>query len=131
MLPCAALALLAAGCGVTVERPAAGEKQWMSKSELRDYVEQVLRRQNAVQNELMFLLPALEESDPVRYGRMIEAEDRMMEACEPLISEVVERRRGGARDSSLSRLRRLPRETVACDRETRRVEELLKQRGSS
>lgn len=117
------LPLAVSACGVTIERPDTGETEWMSRSEFRGYAETVLRRQNAVGNELMFLLPDLEQSDQARYEHLIEAEDQMLAACNPLISRALERRRA-AQMGLLDRLR-LPRQTVACDRHTTRLERML------
>lgn len=117
------LAFATSACGVTVERPASGDTEWMSEAEFRDYAEQVLRRQNAVQSELMYLLPKLEDTAPARYERLIEAEERMLEACHPLVTHAVGRMRG-AEIGFLDRLR-LPSQTVACEQETIRVERRL------
>lgn len=119
------LPLVISACGVTIERPDTGETEWMSRSEFRGYVETVLRRQNAVGNELMLLLPDLEHSDQVQYERLADAEDQMLAACNPLISRALERRHA-AQLGLLDRLR-LPGQTVACDRHTTRLERMLEE----
>lgn len=117
------LALLLAGCGVTIQRPGTDETEWMSKPEFRAYAKTVLQRQNDVENELMFLLPELQGSDPERYRRLTGAEDRLLDACQPLVESALKRRRG----TELGLLERLhlPRHTTACDRQTRHMERML------
>lgn len=120
-----ALVLAVSGCGVTIEHPGSGESEWMSKSEFRDYAEAVLRRQNAVTSELIFLMPVLAQSDPAAHRRLADLEDQMMEACQALIAHAMDRRRG-ARTGFPASLR-LPGETAACDRQTARLEQLLEE----
>lgn len=110
-------------CGVTVHRPATEGGEWMSRDEFRSYAEQVFRRHNAVESELLFLLPELEERDPERYRRLSRAEEAMLDACAPLV-EIAQRR---SRELSIGFFKRLhlPPKITACDRETRRVEQLL------
>jgi len=115
--------VLLSACGVTVERPGPDGADWMSQSEFRDYAKSVLQRQNAVQNELIFRLPELENEDPERYHRLLEAEDRLIDACQLLVESVMKRLRGGELDYTDQLA--FPEQTTRCDRETRRVEEVL------
>lgn len=122
------VSLAVSACGVKIQRPDTGETQWMSQSEFRGYAVSVLRRQNAVVNKLIFLLPDLEQSDQARYQRLVEAEDQLQEACHPLVSHALGRRHG-AQFGFLDRLR-LPGETATCDRHTTRLERMLKKQAS-
>lgn len=119
------LPLAVSACGVTIERPDTGETEWMSRSEFRGYAKSVLQRHSAVGSTLMVMLPDLEQSDPARYERLVEAEDQLLAACHPLISHALERRRA-EQLGFLDRLR-LPRQTVACDRHTIRLERILEE----
>lgn len=113
-------------CGVSVERPGESGTEWISKAEFRDYAGRVLRRQNAVASELIFRLPEIEKQDPERYRRLLVAEDQLLDACGLLIESTRQRRRGGGLDSSARR--KLPEQTVECDRQTRRLERMLEQK---
>jgi len=121
-LVCAVTALISA-CGVTVSRPGAEAREWMSQDEFRAYAEQVFRRHNTVENELMFLLPRLESEQPARYHRLVDAEEEMLEACHALASAASQRGRG--LDIGFFTRLRLPSDVAACERETLQLERML------
>lgn len=95
----------------------------MSADEFRAYAEAVFRRHNAIQNELMFLLPQLAENAPERHERLVEAEESMVDACKALVSAASQRSRGI--ELGLSERMSLPPKVAACDRATRRLERLV------
>lgn len=97
--------------------------RFMTRDELRDYSEQVFRRQNGLTTRLMMASPsrdALSESE----RRLIDkAESRMNEACASL-NEIAAARAIG-RDVDLELENSVRRTVRACAASARRLEDLL------
>lgn len=119
----ALIALPATGCAILFNRPQGSEIEFMSAREFRGYTESVFRHHNRIQNDLMMLMPEIEETRPETHRRLLRAERPMLEACGPL-NEVVARHVDGGEIGFFRRLK-LPLDVTDCDRQTRRVEKLL------
>ena len=71
-----------------------GERIRVSSADFREYAEQVFRTHNSVTTSMAYAIDDLEEangSDEYR-EQLIDADDRMMQACAPLDEMVIARR---------------------------------------
>lgn len=109
-------------CGIAVEGPD-GERHYLRAAELRGHVESVLRRQNAVQDRLIFRLVELKGENPEAYDRLALAESQMLDACSGLAA--VAGGRGRSTSLGFPQRRSLSDHVAACDRAVIRVEALL------
>ena len=101
-----------------------GEKQTRSITEFRAYAERVFRRQNALGNEILFLLDDLEQTDTELYSAAIEAERRMLDACAPL-NESAARVRADEK-LGVRKGRKIAASVPVCDWETDNAERVIR-----
>lgn len=102
-----------------------GEEQTRSIAEFRAYAERVFRRQNALGNEIIFLLDDLEQTDAELYSAVIEAERRMLDACAPLNESAAARVRADEK-LGVRKGRRIAASVPVCDWETDNAEEVIR-----
>ncbi len=76
--------------GCTVPSP---KRYWDKAVDFRDYAEQVFRRQNQINSEILMLLDE-DVDDSESYAKLIEAEQNLQEQCQ-LLNEYAVRERDG------------------------------------
>ena len=89
--------------------------------DFKEHVQDVFRRQNHATGEMMILME--EDIDPVSYEQLMEAEKKMLMACEPLNEYAVLKRDG--LDADLILYQRAMSSAEDCEDSTGQMEALL------
>lgn len=104
-------------------KTADGRRLLTGSDQFRLYVEQVFRRQNRVTNDLIYLLPEIEQSDAKLFFRLVEAESDMLESCGHLNTLAASYRDN--RNPGLIKRIKMSRTAAECDSATQNTQTLL------
>jgi len=115
-----AIILCAALSGCITTKTADGRRLLTGSDSFRVYVEQVFRRQNRVINDLIYLLPEIEQTDGMFYACLTQAESDMLESCRHL-NKLAASYRDDRKPGFFKRIK-MSRSATGCDRATQKVQ---------
>ncbi|MFQ5660419.1 MAG: hypothetical protein ACE5GZ_08325 [Gammaproteobacteria bacterium] len=78
------IVLLSSSCSTVTTYTPDGKPETRSLEEFRAYAEQVFRRQNHASSEIIMLQLDAESEDNDQYSRLMNAEEKIIDACSPL-----------------------------------------------
>jgi len=118
------LIFLTTSCSTITTVSPNGDQETRTVDEFKVYAENVFRRQNQASSKLIMLLIDNETSDLENYNSLVEAEERILDACWPLNNIVVMKIENQPID--LSTQYKVMNTISDCDYITRDVEEFLR-----
>ncbi len=110
-----------AGCITT--KTADGRRLVMGGEKFKSYVEQVFRQQNRVIDDLIYVLPEIEQTDEDLASRLLQAESEMLESCRHLNSLAASYR--DKRKPGFFKRTKVSRSVAHCDRAAQKTQSLL------
>ncbi len=125
LLSVAAFCIVSSGCITT--STADGRRLFTASGQFRLYVEQVFRRHNRVTNDLIYLLPEIEQSDAALYSRLTQAESNMLKSCRHL-NKLATSYRDDRKPGYFKRMK-MSRSAAQCDRSTQATQTILEEFG--
>ncbi|MDH3693095.1 MAG: hypothetical protein OER96_00800 [Gammaproteobacteria bacterium] len=118
-----AFVLCATLSGCVTTKTADCRRLLTGSDKFRDYVEQVFRQQNRVTNDLIYLLPEIEQTDGALFFRMTLAESNMLKSCGHL-NMLAASYRDDRKPGFFKRMK-MSRNAAQCDRATQKTQTLL------